>query len=113
MHNYLEKDSLDWTILHDISYHPSQSLSSACTFSYGAQKVSTIFLFLTTFVPMLWIISSTFHVRRRILKVETAAESAGAGAAHNQLTRIFFKGSVKGSSSSCPGTRTKNMEKSS
>ncbi len=21
MHNYLEKDSLDWTILHDISYH--------------------------------------------------------------------------------------------
>jgi hypothetical protein len=31
---------------------------------------------------MLWIIFSTFHVRLRILKLETAAESAGAGAAH-------------------------------
>ena len=69
---------------------PSQVLSSARPFSYCAPKVSTIFLFLKTFVLMLCINSSNFHVRPRILKLETAAESAGAGAAHE--TKIDWQG---------------------
>jgi hypothetical protein len=58
---------------------------------------------------MLWIRSPNFHVRLPILKVETAAESACAfddmTICSILLTRIFFKGSVKGSS--CTEFRTK------
>jgi hypothetical protein len=57
---------------------PSHMLSLACDVAYCSLKVSTIFLFSMTFVLMLWNMLFIFHVHWPILKLETAAESAGA-----------------------------------
>ena len=71
------------TILLIISAY--EALSSARPFSFCAPKSFDHFSFLTTFVPMLWITSSNFHVRPRISKLETVAENAEACAAHELI----------------------------
>ena len=79
-------DALDVSLSHYIAYHIhfsstllSSTLPILCAESFDH------FIFSKTFLPMLWITSINFHVRLPNLKLETAAESSGACAAHEML----------------------------